>query len=141
MKIGGVAFLLFSLMTLPVLPHPIQVYPCVGHHVGLSQSRKIKPVVKVVKTKKPVKFFGFGGFWWGLLDSNHWPHACEYSIGEATACFSLRPGLLCPDFVVLGCCPVRCLHTDFSCNGSGCGSAERNDCWLWACCMTGEMYK
>ena len=64
------------------------------------------------------------GFWWRLLDSNQWPHACEYSIGEVGACFSLRPGLLYPDFLIFVCCLLRYFHTDFSCSGSGCGSAR-----------------
>ena len=110
----------------PVLSRPIQTYPRVGHRVGLPRSRKIQPIPKVMKNKEnPPNPFGFGGVWWRLLDSNQWPHACEYSIGEATACFPLHLGLLCPDLVVLGCCPVRCLHTDISCSGSGCGSAGR----------------
>ena len=57
-------------------------------------------------------------FGWRLLDSNQWPHACEYSMREAVTCFPLRPALLDPDFMVLGCCLVHRLRTVFSCSGS-----------------------
>ncbi len=47
-------------------------------------------------------------------------------IGVVTACFPLRLVMLGPDFVVLGCCPVRCLRAVISCSGSRCGSARKN---------------
>ena len=110
----------------PVLPRPVQVYPRVGQRVGLPQNRKIQPISKVAKNKgTPPNPFGFDGVWWRLLDSNQWPHACEYSMREAVTCFPLRPALLDPDFMVLGCCLVHRLRTVFSCSGSGCGSARR----------------
>ena len=40
--------------------------------------------------------------WWRLLDSNQWPHACEYSIEKATASFTLHSDLSHPDFSVVG---------------------------------------
>ena len=56
--------------------------------------------------------------WWRLLDSNQWPHACEYSIEKATASFTLHSDLS---------------HPDFFCRGSDCGSeCERgpDSCWI-----------
>ena len=52
--------------------------------------------------------------WWRLLDSNQWPHACEYSIGRVGVTFPFHPGLSCPDFVISASYPLHCLRPDFS---------------------------
>ena len=63
--------------------------------------------------------------WWRLLDSNQWPHACEYSIGTMALSFPLHPSLSCPNFAIPVSCPLRCFRPDFSYRGSSCGSGIR----------------
>ncbi len=98
------------------------LFPC-GSTCGSDLTHKYQCCQKVHKSsRKPPESNDSGGLWWRLLDSNQWPHACEYPIGKARACFPLRPALSWPDFVISMCCPLRCFRRDFFYRGSGCGS-------------------
>ena len=52
----------------------VRIYP----RVGLPQPRRIQPTQKIPKAKKIRRNLAISAdFWWRLLDSNQWPHACE----------------------------------------------------------------
>ena len=107
----------------PVLFRPFGSFPRVGQLVGRTKTPKIKSAKKLQKTEKTHRNYIVSvGRWWRLLDSNQWPHACEYSIRGVAAPFSLHLGLLCPNLVISASCPLRYLRPDFFYRGSGCGS-------------------
>ena len=63
-----------------------------------------------------------GDFWWRLLDSNQWPHACEDSIGTSSAGFRGNKAGLPQDFHTRGYALFHCFRPVFSARGSGRGS-------------------
>ena len=63
-----------------------------------------------------------GDFWWRLLDSNQWPHACEDSIGMPSAEFWENKAGLPHDFLTRRYALFRCFRPVFSTRGSGRGS-------------------
>ena len=99
----------------PVLFRPFGSFPRVGQIVGRTKTPKIKSAKKLQKTEKTRRnYIVSAGRWWRLLDSNQWPHACEYSIGRVGVTFPFHPGLSCPDFVISASYPLHCLRPDFS---------------------------
>ena len=112
----GRKFLPGTLSSFPV------VSPC-GSTCGSDRKLENKTCKKVAETREDRRIQMIPAvLWWRLLDSNQWPHACEYSIGAATVPFPLHPGLLCPDFFISASCFLRCFRSNFSYRGSGCGS-------------------
>ena len=63
-----------------------------------------------------------GDFWWRLLDSNQWPHACEDSIGMPSAGFRENKAGLSQGFIPRRCALFRCFRPGFSVRGSRRGS-------------------
>ena len=63
-----------------------------------------------------------GDFWWRLLDSNQWPHACEDSIGMPSAGFWENKAGLPRIFITRRYSPLHCFHSGFSVRGSRRGS-------------------
>ena len=63
-----------------------------------------------------------GDFWWRLLDSNQWPHACEDSIGPPSAGFGENKVGLPRDFLTRRYSPFRRFRPVFSVRGSRRGS-------------------
>ena len=63
-----------------------------------------------------------GFFWWRLLDSNQWPHACEDSIGMPSAEFWENEAGLPQGFVPCRYAFLRCFRPAFSARGSRRGS-------------------
>ena len=63
-----------------------------------------------------------GDFWWRLLDSNQWPHACEDSIGTSSAGFRENKAGLPRDFLTHRYAFLRCFRPGFSVRGSRRGS-------------------
>ncbi len=63
-----------------------------------------------------------GDFWWRLLDSNQWPHACEDSIGRPSTGFWENKAGLPRDFLTRRYAFLRCFRPVFSVRGSWCGS-------------------
>ena len=63
-----------------------------------------------------------GDFWWRLLDSNQWPHACEDSIGMPSAEFWENKAGLPHDFLTRRYAFLRCFRPGFSVRGSQRGS-------------------
>ena len=63
-----------------------------------------------------------GDFWWRLLDSNQWPHACEDSIGTSCAGFRENKVGLPHDFLTRRYAFLRCFRPVFSVRGSQRGS-------------------
>ena len=74
---------------IPVWPCPVLSGPFrVGQRVSLKETAKIKRPKKVADyERKSPESSNSGDFWWRLLDSNQWPHACEDSIGPPSARF------------------------------------------------------
>ena len=72
-----------------------------------------------------------GDFWWRLLDSNQWPHACEDSIGMSSAGFRENKAGLPRDFITHRYSPFHCFRPIFSARGSGRGS-KRDSRFLFA---------
>ena len=64
----------------------------------------------------------FGDFWWRLLDSNQWPHACEDSIGTPSAGFRENKADLSQNSITRRYALFRCFRPVFSTRGSGRGS-------------------
>ena len=64
----------------------------------------------------------FGDFWWRLLDSNQWPHACEDSIGRPSAEFRKNKAGLTRNFLTRRCALLHCFRPVFSVRGSRRGS-------------------
>ena len=63
----------------------VQFIPRVGQRVSLEETAKIKRPKKVADYERKSPESGDSGdFWWRLLDSNQWPHACEDSIGTSS---------------------------------------------------------
>lgn len=113
----GRKFLPGTLSSFPV------VSPC-GSTCGSDRKLENKTCKKVAETREDRRIQMIPAvLWWRLLDSNQWPHACEYSIGRATTYFPLYPGPLCPDFIISVFCSLHWFHSDFSCCGSICGSS------------------
>ena len=107
----------------PVLFRPFGSFPRVGQLVGRTKTPKIKSAKKLQKTEKTHRNYVVSvGRWWRLLDSNQWPHACEYLIGRTRTSFPLHPGLWGPDFIISASYLLRCFRPDFSHRGSACGS-------------------
>ena len=63
-----------------------------------------------------------GDFWWRLLDSNQWPHACEDSIGMSSAGFRENKATLSRDFLTRRYAFLHCFRPGFSVRGSRRGS-------------------
>ena len=63
-----------------------------------------------------------GDFWWRLLDSNQWPHACEDSIGTPCTLFQKTLAALPQDFRTRGYALFCCFRPVFSARGSQRGS-------------------
>ena len=63
-----------------------------------------------------------GDFWWRLLDSNQWPHACEDSIGTPSAGFRENKADLSQNSITRRYALFRCFRPVFSTRGSGRGS-------------------
>ena len=63
-----------------------------------------------------------GDFWWRLLDSNQWPHACEDSIGMPSAGFWENKAGLSRVFITRRYSPFHCFRPVFSVRGSRRGS-------------------
>ena len=63
-----------------------------------------------------------GDFWWRLLDSNQWPHACEDSIGMSSAGFRENKADLSQNSITRRYALFRCFRPVFSTRGSGRGS-------------------
>lgn len=63
-----------------------------------------------------------GDFWWRLLDSNQWPHACEDSIGAPSAGFQENKVGLSQNSITRRYALFRCFRPVFSTRGSGRGS-------------------
>ena len=63
-----------------------------------------------------------GDFWWRLLDSNQWPHACEDSIGTPSAGFRENKADLSQNSITRRYALFRCFRPVFSARGSGRGS-------------------
>ena len=61
-------------------------------------------------------------FWWRLLDSNQWPHACEDSIGTPSAGFRENKADLSQNSITRRYALFRCFRPVFSTRGSGRGS-------------------
>ena len=72
-----------------------------------------------------------GDFWWRLLDSNQWPHACEDSIGTPCTLFQKTLAGLPRDFLTRRCSPFHCFRPGFSVRGSRRGS-KRDPRFLFA---------
>ncbi|WP_419016229.1 hypothetical protein, partial [Dysosmobacter sp.] len=72
-----------------------------------------------------------GDFWWRLLDSNQWPHACEDSIGASSAGFWENKAALPRDFHTRRYALFHCFRPIFSARGSGRGS-KRDSRFLFA---------
>ena len=72
-----------------------------------------------------------GDFWWRLLDSNQWPHACEDSIGTPSADFRKNKAGLPRDFLTRRYSPFHCFRPGFSVRGSRRGS-KRDPRFLFA---------
>ena len=63
-----------------------------------------------------------GDFWWRLLDSNQWPHACEDSIGRPSTGFWENKAGLPRDFLIRRYSPFHRIRPGFSVRGSRRGS-------------------
>ena len=63
-----------------------------------------------------------GDFWWRLLDSNQWPHACEDSIGSPSEGFGENKAGLPQDFRTRRYALFHCFRPIFSARGSQRGS-------------------
>ena len=72
-----------------------------------------------------------GDFWWRLLDSNQWPHACEDSIGPSSAGFWENKAGLSRVFITRRYSPFHCFRPGFSVRGSRRGS-KRDPRFLFA---------
>ena len=66
-----------------------------------------------------------GDFWWRLLDSNQWPHACEDSIGTSCAGFRENKADLPQGFIPRRYALFRCFRPGFSVRGSRRGSKRK----------------
>ena len=66
-----------------------------------------------------------GFFWWRLLDSNQWPHACEDSIGMLFECFQENKADLSQNSITHRHSPFRCFCPVFSVRGSRRGSKRK----------------
>ena len=63
-----------------------------------------------------------GDFWWRLLDSNQWPHACEDSIGQPSDGFWENKAGLPQDLLTRWYSLFHCFRPGFSVRGSRRGS-------------------
>ena len=101
----------------------VQFIPRVGQRVSLEETPKIKCPKKVADyERKSPESSDSGDFWWRLLDSNQWPHACEDSIGMPSAGFWENKAGLPQNFHTRRRSPFRCFHPVFSVRGSRRGS-------------------
>lgn len=62
--------------------------------------------------------------WWRLLDSNQWPHACEYPMVMIFAAFEVNLRYFTGDFVIPNFRQLHCLRIAFSACGSDCGASH-----------------
>ena len=98
-------------------------FPRVGQRVSLEETAKIKRPKKVADYERKSPESGDSGdFWWRLLDSNQWPHACEDSIGMSSAGFRENKAGLPRDFLTRRYAFLRCFRPIFSVRGSQRGS-------------------
>ena len=72
-----------------------------------------------------------GDFWWRLLDSNQWPHACEDSIGPSSAGFWENKAGMPQNSITHRYAFLRCFRPGFSVRGSRRGS-KRDPRFLFA---------
>ena len=94
-----------------------------GQRVSLEETSKIKHLKKVADyERKSPESSDSGDFWWRLLDSNQWPHACEDSIGTSSDGFRENKAGLPRDFLTRRCSLFRCFRPGFSVRGSRRGS-------------------
>ena len=100
-----------------------RAFPRVGQRVSLEETSKIKHLKKVADyERKSPESSDSGDFWWRLLDSNQWPHACEDSIGMPSAEFWENKAGLPHDFLTRRYAFLRCFRPGFSVRGSRRGS-------------------
>ena len=98
-------------------------FPRVGQRVSLEETAKIKRPKKVADYERKSPESGDSGdFWWRLLDSNQWPHACEDSIGMPSAEFWENKAGLPHDFLTRRYSLFHCFRPVFSARGSRRGS-------------------
>ena len=94
-----------------------------GQRVSLEETAKIKRPKKVADYERKSPESGDSGdFWWRLLDSNQWPHACEDSIGTPSAGFGENKAGLTRNFLTRRCALFHCFRPVFSARGSRRGS-------------------
>ena len=94
-----------------------------GQRVSLEETVKIKRPKKVADyERKSPESSDSGDFWWRLLDSNQWPHACEDSIGTSSAGFWENKAGMPRDFLTRWYSLFHCFRPGFSVRGSRRGS-------------------
>ena len=94
-----------------------------GQCVSLEETAKIKRPKKLRITKENHRNQAIPViFWWRLLDSNQWPHACEDSIGTPSDGFWENKAGLPQDFHTRRYAFLRCFRPGFSVRGSRRGS-------------------
>ena len=88
-----------------------RAFPRVGQRVSLDETPKIKCPKKVADyERKSPESTDSGDFWWRLLDSNQWPHACEDPSGYQRPAIRRFPVLLAPLFQNRQEVIVHCVH-------------------------------
>ena len=84
--------------------------------------QSIKQPHQILKSHRLVRIGWGHSFWWRLLDSNQWPHACEDSIGTSSEGFQKNKAGLPRDSITRRYFPFRCFRPGFSARGSERGS-------------------
>ena len=100
-----------------------RLFPRVGQRVSHEETVKIKHLKKVADyERKSPESSDSGDFWWRLLDSNQWPHACEDSIGRPSTGFRENKVGLSQNSITRRYALFRCFRPIFSARGSRRGS-------------------
>ena len=103
----------------------VQFIPRVGQRVSLEGTSKIKHLKIADYERKSPESGDSGDFWWRLLDSNQWPHACEDSIGMSSAGFRENKATLSRDFLTRRYAFLHCFRPGVSVRGSRRGSKRK----------------